>query len=340
MPIITRSAAAVEGEDWQQILAQAFRRPQELLEYLDLPLSEMPERLQACQEFSMLVPRTYAALMQSGNATDPLLLQVLPQATENEHRPGYITDPLAEKDTNIQPGIIHKYRGRVLLLATSGCAVNCRYCFRRHFAYGDNRISRKQWAEALNYVATDSSISEVILSGGDPLLLQDDALQELVTLIEAIPHVRRLRIHSRLPVVIPQRLTPALQSLLSNSRLQVSMVLHINHATELSDALRLPLQALRQSGVTLLNQAVLLRKVNNTLGILSDLSERLFEFGVLPYYLHLLDSVRGAHHFDISEQEAVFLYRQLLAELPGYLVPRLVREEAGKANKSPINLDR
>ncbi len=340
MPIITRSAAAVEGEDWQQILAQAFRRPQELLEYLNLPLSEIPERLQACQEFSMLVPRPYAALMQSGNAADPLLLQVLPQATENEHRSGYVTDPLAEKDTNIQPGIIHKYRGRVLLLTASGCAVNCRYCFRRHFSYGDNRISRKQWTEALSYVAADTGISEVILSGGDPLLLQDDTLQELVTLIEAIPHVRRLRIHSRLPVVIPQRLTPALQRLLCNNRLQVSMVLHVNHPAELSNALRLPLQALRQNGITLLNQAVLLRKVNDTLGILSDLSERLFEFGVLPYYLHLLDSVRGAHHFDLCEQKAVFLYRQLLAELPGYLVPRLVREEAGKANKSPINLDR
>ncbi|PHS66286.1 MAG: EF-P beta-lysylation protein EpmB [Thalassobium sp.] len=340
MPIITRSAAAVEAEDWQQILAQSFRRPQALLEYLNLPLSELPQRLQACDEFSMLVPRPYAAQMQPGDADDPLLLQVLPQATENEHRPGYITDPLAEKDTNIQPGIIHKYRGRILLLATAGCAVNCRYCFRRHFAYADNRIGRKQWAEALAYVAADAGISEVILSGGDPLLLQDEALQELIHLIEDIPHVRRLRIHTRLPVVIPQRLTTALQEMLHNSRLQTSIVVHINHPNELSEAHRQPLQALRQSGTTLLNQAVLLRKVNNNLGILSDLSERLFEFGVLPYYLHLLDSVRGAHHFDVSEQEAVFLYRQLLAELPGYLVPRLVREEAGKANKSPINLDR
>lgn len=340
MPIITRTAVTVEGEDWRQILAQAFRRPQELLEYLKLPLSQLPERLQACDEFSMLVPRPYAAQMEPGNIADPLLRQVLPQATENEHRPGYITDPLAEKDTNIQPGIIHKYRGRILLLAAAGCAVNCRYCFRRHFAYSDNRISRKQWAEALNYVAEDASISEVILSGGDPLLLQDEVLQELVQRIADISHVRRLRIHSRLPVVIPQRLTRPLLEMLSNSRLQTSVVLHVNHPKELTETHRQPLLTLRQNGITLLNQAVLLKNVNNELGILSDLSERLFEFGVLPYYLHLLDSVRGAHHFDVSEQEAVFLYRQLLAELPGYLVPRLVREEAGKANKSPINLDR
>lgn len=336
MSIITRTSAAVEPQDWQQLLAGAFRRADELLQYLNIPLDALPVSQIALQQFPMLVPRPFAAQMEKGNPHDPLLRQVLPLNAELEDIPGYVTDPLAEKHSNIQQGIIHKYHGRVLLLAASGCAVNCRYCFRRHFPYDDNRISRQQWQETLHYVAGDSSIEEVILSGGDPLMLKDQHLADLIQAIEAIPHVTRLRIHTRLPVVIPQRTTDVLCSMLKRSRLQVSCVLHINHANELTRQHQTSWHKLRAAGVTLFNQAVLLKGVNNSLRVLSDLHKQLFEFGVIPYYLHLLDPVAGAAHFDVSQTEALTLHQQMRQTLPGYLVPRLVREEGGKASKTPI----
>lgn len=336
MSIITRTSAAVEPQDWQQLLAGAFRQADELLEYLEIPRDALPVSQSAHQQFPTLVPRPFAELMEKGNLNDPLLRQVLPLDVEMENTPGYVTDPLAEKHSNIQQGIIHKYHGRVLLLAASGCAVNCRYCFRRHFPYDDNRISRQQWQETLQYVAEDPSIEEVILSGGDPLMLKDQHLAYLCQAIEAIPHVTRLRIHSRLPVVIPQRITDALCSLLQHSRLHTSLVLHCNHANELTETHHAQLQKLRLSGVTLLNQAVLLKGINNSLSVLSDLHKQLFEFGVLPYYLHLLDPVAGAAHFDLHKQEALQLHQQMLETMPGYLVPRLVREEGGMKNKTPI----
>jgi len=334
--IITRTADAVEPQDWRTELAGAFRQIDDLLDFLDIPITALPICQQAQADFPLLVPRPYAQQMEKGNINDPLLLQVLPQAVEMIEQPGYVADPLAEKHSNIQQGIIHKYHGRVLLLAASGCAVNCRYCFRRHFPYQENRVSRQHWQQTLEYVASDSTIDEVILSGGDPLMLQDQHLDELITAIENIPHVRRLRIHSRLPVVIPQRITDALCRRLSNSRLHCSCVLHINHGNELSEQHNSAFRQLRQAGVTLLNQTVLLRKVNDSLRVLAELNKQLFEFGILPYYLHLLDPVKGAAHFDLDEHAAVALHQQLLEALPGYLVPRLVREESGKKSKTPI----
>ena len=339
MPIITRTADSVESEDWRQILASAFRRPDELLNWLGIPRSDVALQTDNQPDFPMLVPRPYARLMEA-RADDPLLLQVLPLQEERQTREGYIADPLGEQAANATPGIIHKYHGRLLLLAASGCAVNCCYCFRRHFPYSENRLSRAEWQQALDYVRADHNISEIILSGGDPLLLQDEDLARLINQCEAIPHVRRLRIHSRLPVVIPQRLTPELTDMLSASRLQASIVLHINHPRELSEEHRQRLQSLKNSGITLLNQSVILRKINNNISVLSELSERLFEFGVLPYYLHLLDPVKGAHHFDVDQREAVDLHRQMQAQLPGYLVPKLAREIAGLPNKALIHLDR
>ena len=326
MHIITRTSDAVEPQDWRQILAESYRDLDKLLEFLQIDPDERQSANIASQDFSLLVPGPYADLIEPGNPKDPLLLQVLPQAAELHSPAGYVTDPLAEKHANIQQGIIHKYRGRVLLLAASGCAVNCRYCFRRHFPYQENRVSRQQWQQTLEYVARDNSIEEVILSGGDPLMLQDHHLSELIDQIEAIPHVQRLRIHTRLPVVIPQRITPELCQRLKDSRLLSSCVLHINHPNELSAQHRNYYHALRDANVTLLNQAVLLRQVNDQLSVLSELSKQLFEFGILPYYLHLLDPVKGASHFDIPQQEAVALHQQLMCELPGYLVPKLVRE--------------
>lgn len=321
-------------DSWQSILAQAVREPQELLQLLKL--TEHPLAQQACidKQFPLLVPRTFIQRMRSGNADDPLLRQVLSVADEQLSVQGYTQDPLDEQASNVSPGLIHKYHGRVLLIAASGCAVNCRYCFRRHFPYADNRVGRQQWHSALNYVAQDSSISEVILSGGDPLLLGDEQLSELLEQIAAIGHVKRLRIHSRLPVVIPQRLTAELMQLLSQSRLRTSLVLHINHAQELAPEHLGLLAQYRAAGITLLNQTVLLKGVNDDEQTLCQLSETLFDYGVLPYYLHQLDRVQGAQHFALADERVFALYRHMQAHLPGYLVPKLVREEAGKSSKT------
>ncbi|MDP2506008.1 MULTISPECIES: EF-P beta-lysylation protein EpmB [unclassified Oceanobacter] len=335
MHIITRSAA-IEQQDWQQILASAIRSPEQLFSALHLAPTHLSDRQLAASTFPVLVPAPYLQKMEPGNPHDPLLRQVLPDAEELIAMPGYVSDPLDEQHANITPGIVHKYQGRLLLLAATGCAVNCRYCFRRHFDYADNRLSRRQWQSALDYVRDDPSISEVILSGGDPLMLKDEALAELVDTIGQIPHVRRLRIHTRLPVVIPQRLTPALAQLLGHSRLSISVVLHINHANEIDELFRQHLQTLRQAGITLLNQSVLLQGVNNQAATLIELSQSLFDAGILPYYLHLLDPVTGTHQFDTPTAEALAIYQQLHQQLPGYLLPRLVREEAGKAGKSLI----
>lgn len=335
MRIITRTEPAVEMQDWRQVLASSFRDSQTLLEYLKVdPSLALPSNHTALN-FPLLVPRTFADQMEPGNPDDPLLRQVLPVNAEGLTQTGYVTDPLAEKHSNVRQGIIHKYHGRVLLLAASGCAVNCRYCFRRHFDYEDNRLSRDERQQALDYVRNDESITEVILSGGDPLMLQDEALSDLIGGIEKIPHVTKLRIHSRLPVVIPQRLTPALIERLNNSRLGTSMVLHINHPAELTEAHTKPLAILRSGGTWLLNQSVLLKGVNDKLSILTDLSEHLFTYGITPYYLHLPDKVIGTQHFDSGDAEGHALYSQMRERLPGYLVPQLVREVPGAPFKIP-----
>ena len=261
---------------------------------------------------------------------------MLPQGAELDAAEGFIDDPLAEKHSNLQKGLIHKYHGRVLVLLSTGCAVNCRYCFRRHFPYQENRMSKNDWQATLNYVAQDSSIEELILSGGDPLMLNDQQLEKFITQAEKISHLQRLRIHTRLPVVIPQRITDSFVKILQYSRFDCAIVLHINHAREVDAILTKYLSKLTRAGITLLNQAVLLRGVNDSLEAQTELSKILFSAGVLPYYLHLLDKVKGAHHFEVSESDAIKLHRQLLLKLSGFLVPKLVREEAGRGSKTPV----
>lgn len=323
-----------EAKNWQQVLAEAVRDGNELLRVLQLENTALATQLGGENGFPVLVPRTFLSLMQPGDEHDPLLRQVLGLAEEDRPMPGYVTDPLDEQSANVRPGVVHKYHGRVLLIAAGGCAVNCRYCFRRHFPYAENRVGRKQWQEALAYVAADESISEVILSGGDPLLLDDAALGQLCQQIADIPHVRRLRIHSRVPVVIAQRITEQLVELLAASRLQASLVLHINHPNEISGELALRLDNMRKQGITLLNQTVLLKDVNDDPAVLCQLSQDLFAAGVLPYYLHRLDWVQGAHHFALSQERISELYRHMKEHLPGYLVPKLVCEEAGQPHKT------
>ncbi|WP_343224020.1 EF-P beta-lysylation protein EpmB [Oceanobacter mangrovi] len=338
MRIIARSAAKTQS-NWHEILANSIRSGQQLLQQLQL--SNHPELASQAAEndFPVLVPRPWLELMKPADPLDPLLLQVLPQAAETLSQPGYVSDPLGEIATNVQPGIIHKYQGRLLLIAATGCAVNCRYCFRRHFDYADNRLSRQQWQQSLDYVRNNPEISEVILSGGDPLMLKDVHLAELVSAIEAIPHVKRLRIHSRLPVVIPARITESLTAMLASSRLDCVLVLHINHPQEISAELQGGVTLLKQHGITLLNQSVLLKGINDQADILVGLSEKLFQIGILPYYLHLLDKVAGAQHFDMPLQQAQALYQQLHARLPGYLLPRLAQEESGMTGKTLIPLE-
>jgi EF-P beta-lysylation protein EpmB len=271
--------------------------------------------------------------MRSGDPRDPLLLQVLARPQELDTAPGYLRDPVGDTAGNPRPGIIQKYRGRALLIASGSCAVHCRYCFRRHFPYGANQNSRAGWRDALEYLADDPEISEVILSGGDPLVANDAQLAQLVAQVAAIGHVRRLRVHSRLPVVIPQRVTTGLLEAISHPRLQTVMVIHSNHANELDAGVRAAVAALARRGITTLNQAVLLAGVNDSVEGLAELSEALFATGVLPYYLHLLDPVQGAAHFDVPEARARALHAGLAARLPGYLVPRLVREVTGAPAK-------
>lgn len=321
---------------WQRQLSQAIRDPATLCKRLNLDDSWLPGAATGHQLFEICVPDAYLTRIAPDDPNDPLLRQVLPVSDEAATPQGYVTDPLEEAEHQPVKGLIHKYANRVLLIASPNCAINCRYCFRRHFPYSDNSPSRAQWQEALDYLRIDTSLNEAILSGGDPLAANDRQLAWLVEQLENIPHLKRLRIHTRLPVVIPDRIDDALVGWLAATRLQKVMVLHINHANEIDQAVINACTRLKQAGVTLLNQSVLLRGINDSVSTLATLSERLFEAGVLPYYLHVVDPVQGAAHFDVPDAEAKALVKQLLEHLPGFLMPRLVREVPGKASKTPL----
>lgn len=334
--MIQQGIPARQSCAWQAELAGAIRDPLELAARLELDPEALGISPGAADRFSLRVPRPYLARMRRGDPADPLLLQVLPAARELDQVPGYGSDPLREHAANPVPGLIHKYHGRVLLLASPACAIHCRYCFRRHFDYAANTPGRQQWQQALAYIRDNASITEVIYSGGDPLAANDALLAWLTAQIEAVPHVRRLRIHTRLPVVIPARVDEHLLHWLAASRLERALVLHINHGNEIDRELAAAAGRLRDAGVTLLNQSVLLAGVNDCADQLAALSEGLFSAGILPYYLHLMDPVDGAAHFAVHRARAVALHRQLLARLPGYLVPRLVQESPGHPHKLPL----
>ena len=334
--MITPNRTPWQSDEWQKLLRGAFRQPQELLSHLDLPADALA--LDSQPDFAMLVPGPFAARMNRADPTDPLLRQVLPMLQEREHSAGFVADPLGEDDAQLgfkrAPTLIQKYQGRVLMITTPGCAVNCRYCFRRHFPYQDHKPAGH--SEALAVIAADASISEVILSGGDPLLLGDAQLAELLDDINAIAHVRRIRLHSRLPIVLPQRITQAPLKTLAASRCSVTVVVHCNHAQELDADTARAFACLRGAGVHLLNQTVLLHGVNNDVDVLCALSETLFEQGALPYYLHMPDPVTGTAHFMVSDAQARPIYEAMRERLPGYLLPRLVREEPGEISKTPL----
>jgi EF-P beta-lysylation protein EpmB len=321
-------------DTWQTLLSQTLKSPEELLSYLQLPDSLLEGANRASLEFAMRIPRPWLDRIEKANPDDPLLRQVLPLGEELESIPGFISDPLEEMSSNPVDGLIHKYKGRVLVILTGACAINCRYCFRRHFPYAENRLGPEQWQKILDYIAADTSITEVIFSGGDPLVSSDTRLKQLIGDLQQIPHLTRLRIHSRLPVVLPQRITTSLTNLLSQTRLKVVTVIHSNHPQELDNAVAKAVEQLKHAGVTVLNQAVLLRGVNDSVATLKALSEKLFDIGVLPYYLFTFDPVKGAAHFDVPDNEAKQIISQLQDQLPGYLVPKLAREIPGRGSKT------
>jgi EF-P beta-lysylation protein EpmB len=331
---LTRSEAST-ASDWRQLWRDAVTDADELLALLGL--ESFAERLPPADAgFALRVPRGFVARMRHGDPGDPLLLQVLPQLAELDEVPGFVTDPVGDMAARAAHGVLHKYQGRALLIASGSCAINCRYCFRRHFPYGEEMAAAGQWRQALEHLRQDPSISELILSGGDPLALATSKLEELSRGLAELPHVTRLRIHTRLPVVLPERIDASFLDWLGGLPLQKVVVLHVNHANEIDASVEAACARLRDAGTTVLNQSVLLRGINDDAGTLAELSERLFTAGVLPYYLHQLDRVQGSAHFEVDDARAQALMDTLRSRLPGYLVPRLVREVGGDLSKRPV----
>jgi L-lysine 2,3-aminomutase len=322
-------AEAAESHDagWEAVLADAIRDPAELCHLLDLPPGLGAEVAQAAGDFPLLVPRPYLARIRPGDPDDPLLRQVLPRAVETAPAPGFGPDPLGETAASCTSGVLRKYQGRLLILASRACGVHCRFCFRRHWRHG---------TDGGGLVEADSSIHEVILSGGDPLVLPDSVLAEWVERLAGISHLRRLRIHTRLPVVIPQRVTASLLDCLRRTRLATVVVVHVNHPREIDAAVAMALGRLVDAGVPVLSQSVLLRGVNDDPDVLVKLYERLIDLRVLPYYLHQLDRVAGSAHFEVHEQRGIELIRAIRDRLPGYAVPRYVRDLPGLGSKQPL----
>lgn len=325
-----------QNASWQAALADLITDPAELLAILSLDLKLLPAAKLATQAFPLRAPRGYVARMRKGDLNDPLLQQILPIGAELVTTSGYTTDPLAEKDANPIPGLLHKYHDRVLITLTSACAVHCRYCFRRHFPYADNNPGTAGWEHMIDYINQHPEINEVILSGGDPLAVNDKLLAKFIDKLAQVKHVKRLRIHSRLPIVLPERITDEFINILTTSRFDIVIVVHANHAQELDDTVAIAIHKLRQAKIHLLNQTVLLRGINDRVETLVNLNERLFAIGILPYYLHVLDKVQGAAHFDLPLEYARDLHAKLTESLSGYLVPKLVCELPGAKSKTSL----
>lgn len=331
--MIPISPAQWQSVSWKKEYAEAIQDAAQLLDYLQLPQSLLGAAQRAASQFPLRVPHSYLQRIEKASPDDPLLLQVLPLRQELDAAADYVSDPVGDLRASPVAGLIHKYRERALVMLSGACAVHCRYCFRRHFPYSEHGLHPDNWQAILDYLAAQQ-ISEVIFSGGDPWSLNDDKLEQVVNDVSAIPSVRRIRWHTRLAVVIPSRVSPSLLRLLSRASPQQIVVLHINHAQEIDSHLAQAMAALHHSGATLLNQSVLLRHINDSAAALSQLCLRLFDNRVLPYYLHELDKVQGAAHFHVERKRAKQIMKELAADLPGYLLPRYVVEEAGAPNKT------
>ena len=326
------------GHDWKRQWREAVKDPRLLLEQLGLQSIATQLSDTASAQFPMRVPQSFVARMRHGDHNDPLLRQVLPITDEMQPAAGFSLDAVGDTAANLGHGVIHKYQGRALLVTTGSCAIHCRYCFRRHFPYAEQTSARHQWADAIELIRNDTSISEVLLSGGDPLSLATSKLAELTTQLKQIPHIRRLRIHTRLPVVLPDRVDDELLAWLRDLPWPLVIVVHANHANEFDSSVDHAMQLLRSTGAMLFNQAVLLKGVNDSAQALIDLCQRGFDAGVVPYYLHQLDRVSGAAHFEVPDAQAAMLYGEMRAHLPGYLLPKFVREVSGDRSKRPIDV--
>jgi len=315
---------------WQKELAEGFSDIHELCQYLEI---SSPIKLLSSSKFPLRVPREFVERMEKGNLNDPLLKQIIPTEDESAITPGFNTDPVGDINAITETGVIHKYHGRVLFITTGGCAINCRYCFRKEFPYTDFQLSTQKLNQAIQYIKNNKDISEVILSGGDPLLLNDQKFFSLMQLLDEISHLKRIRIHSRIPIVLPSRITNDFCNGLSAIKKSIVLVVHSNHENELNNKVNIACQKIKNCNITLLNQSVLLKDINDNTQQLCALSEKLFTFGILPYYLHLLDKVTGTAHFEVKQANAIVMMDQMKKQLPGYLVPKLVREQAGAANK-------
>ncbi|MEM8594455.1 MAG: EF-P beta-lysylation protein EpmB [Pseudomonadota bacterium] len=327
---------ATDTATWQHELSNVLSDPVELCEVLGLNTDEADRIEAACAGFPLRIPRPYLQRIRANNPNDPLLLQALPTTQELIEDPAFSVDPLEEADVSPVNGLLHKYAGRVLIVLNGHCAIHCRYCFRRHFPYADHRISPENWTQILDHIRSDDSIHEVIFSGGDPLSCNDDTLARRINSLADIEHVSTIRFHTRLPIMIPQRVTPSLIDAITSTRLHCVMVMHCNHAQEIDERVSTAFDALHQAGIVLLNQSVLLKGINDNVHTLKELSQVLFHNHTLPYYIHLLDSVQGAAHFNISRERASIIHSELRASLPGYLVPNFAMEEAKARNKTVI----
>ena len=319
---------------WQQELQSAFTDIHDLLIFLALDIEDLGLYYEAAKDFPLLATLSYVERIKKSDWNDPLLKQILPHPNELDGHINYHADPVGDAQASVSPGLLHKYYGRALLVTTGSCAIHCRYCFRREFPYSENSAHRSQLESIKQYLLDHPDVTEVILSGGDPLTLSDAKFRHLFESFTELPQIERIRIHTRLPIVLPNRITKQLLSTLSSSDKKVVMVIHANHANELNDDVANVLLNLKDIGVTLLNQTVLLRGINDSADTLSELSQRLFNCHTLPYYLHVLDKVTGAMHFDSSRNHTREVYKQLQKKLPGYLVPKLVCEEASKPYKT------
>ncbi len=320
-------------KNWQQELAEGFSHIEALCRYLNLPIDNS---MSTTDPFPLRVPYSFVDRMEKGNMNDPLLKQILPVNKERLHLTGYSNDPVGDIDAITVPGLIHKYQGRVLFISTGSCAINCRYCFRRNFPYADFQLTTKKLKKAIQYIENNKDITEIILSGGDPLLLNDQKLFNLLQQFDQIGHIKRIRIHSRIPVVLPSRISTEFCDNLGSISKPIIIVIHVNHQNELNDEVQIACNKIKHRKITLLNQSVLLKDINDNAEQLCALSEKLFDFGVLPYYLHLLDKAHGTEHFEVKQTAAIRLMDQVKKQLPGYLVPKLVREQAGANNKIVI----
>lgn len=325
-----------DSKSWQQELADSAISMEALIEMLNLDGSLIPAAGEAIQQFPLKVTASYLSRIKKGDINDPLLKQILPVIDENSLSATYSTDPVGDLIANKIPGLLHKYKGRVLLTLSGACAINCRFCFRRNFPYHENLIGQAQWQKIIEYIRADESIHEVIFSGGDPLVATDQRLEKMLAELTQLKHVQRIRFHTRLPVVLPSRITAQLLNSLTATSLKIIMVIHCNHPNEIDQSVEQALKKLAAKGIKLYNQSVLLKGVNDEVAILTKLQYLLYNLDVQPYYLHLLDKVQGTAHFDLPEDEVKKLYQNLAAELPGYLLPKLVREIIGESGKSLI----